>query len=317
MRWWEPSRSLKAVLVAALLVGVALLAFVVPAPASASTSWPAVRTGVTDHFTLYGGVIPPTVGWGWAANNTTNPGPHLAVGLGDTVQLTLVSVDGATHNWFIAYDNSTSVSAGEPSSPDFSSSNSIVWNFTADRVGTFVYRCRYHPTDMTGLITISAPTHYTLYGSVLGPPGGPGIGWGLNATNISAPGPTLIIQEGANVTLTLYSADKIEHTWFIDYDNSSSVNNGEAQSPGFGAPSPSPLNYSFVATRAGTFAYRCGIHPNVMWGMIVIIGSGAGTGPAAFPIGLIPGIMLVVIVGVLMLAAVYQVRASHAARIKK
>ncbi len=294
-------------------MGVALVAFALPAPARASTSLPSVRSGTVDRFTLYGGVIPPTVGWGWAANNTTNPGPHLYVAYGDVVQLTLIAVDGATHNWFIDYNNNSIPDLGEPSSPDFSTSNSVVWNFTADTIGTFVYRCKFHPSDMTGFITISAPTRYTLYGSVLAPH----IGWGFNHTNISAPGPTLIVAEGANVTLTLYSADGIEHTWFIDYDNSSSVNGGEVQSPGFGSPQPSPLNWSFTATRAGTFAYRCGIHPNVMWGMIIVIGPSSGAAPQGLPIGLIPGIMLVVIVGVLFLAAVYQVRASRAARLRK
>jgi hypothetical protein len=30
----------------------------------------------------------------------------------------------------------------------------IVWNFTADRPGTWTYRCRYHPTKMTGTINV-------------------------------------------------------------------------------------------------------------------------------------------------------------------
>lgn len=297
----------------AALLGVGLIAFALPAPARAATSLPPISTGALDQFTLYGGVIPPNAGWGWAANNTTNPGPHLYVAYGDTVQLTLIAVDGATHDWFIDYNNNSAPGGSEPSSPNFSSTNSVVWNFTADNVGTFVYRCSFHPSGMQGLITISAPTHYTLYGAVI-----PKGGWGFNATNINAPGPTLIIAAGTNVTLTLYSADGAPHTWFIDYDNSSSLNGAETQSADFGGQgNPNPYNYSFVASRTGTYAYRCGIHPNAMWGMIIVLGSGSSAGPAALPIGLIPAIMVVVIGGVLILAAVYQVRATRAARMRK
>ncbi len=300
---------LEAAAVAVVLLCVGLTALVAPVQAS-PPGVPPVTTGVVDRFTLYGSALS---GWGFGANNTTNPGPHLTVQYGDTVQLTLISIDGASvnHNWFIDYDNNSAPSTGEPSSPQFTAGNSILWNFTADRIGTFVYRCEVHPSGMMGLITIVAPTHYTLYGNALN-------GWGFNATNQSAPGPTLVIEEGVNVTLTLYSADGTFHTWFIDYDNSSSVNGAETTSPEFGGPgNPNPLNYTFQATQAGTFAYRCGIHLTTMWGMIVVLGPSTGAAKGGFPIGLIPGIMLCVIVGVLGLAMVYQIRATRAARLKK
>ncbi len=280
------------------------------APAQASPpDVPVVRTGTVVNYTLYGSAL---TGWGFDTN-ATNPGPHLTVQYGDTVQLTLISLDGAgvDHNWFIDYDNSSAPSPGEPSSPTFTAGNSIVWTFVPNRIGTFVYRCEVHPSSMMGLITIKAPTHYTLYGDAL-------TGWGFNATNLSAPGPTLIVQEGVNVTLTLYAVDGTFHTWFIDLDNSSSVTGGETESPRFGGSgNPNPLNYTFNATRAGTFAYRCGVHLTSMWGMIVVIGTSTGRGPSGFPLGLIPGIMVAVIVGVLILAAVYQVRATRTVRLKK
>ncbi len=261
------------------------------------------------NITLYGSAL---TGWGLDAN-ATNPGPPLTVQYGDTVQLTLVSLDGAgvNHNWFIDYDNNSAPSSGEPSSPTFTAGNSIVWTFTPERIGTFVYRCEVHPSSMMGLITITAPTHYNLYGNALS-------GWGLNATSLSAPGPTLVVAAGVNVTLTLHATDGTFHTWFIDFDNSSGVTAGETPSPEFGGPgNPNPLNYTFNVTRAGTFAYRCGIHTTTMWGMIVVLGTSTGAARTGFPIPLIPGIMLAVIVGVLGLAVVYQIRATRAARLKK
>jgi plastocyanin len=310
MRWSERSRSrLEAVLVAAAVLGVGLLVLAIPGSASPAASLPPATAAVTDSFTLYGDA---SGGWGFAANNTTTPGPHLTIGYGETVQLTLIGADQANHNWFIDYNNDTQADGSEPSSPLFSATNSIVWNFTANDVGTFVYRCRIHPTTMWGLITITAPTRYTLYGSVSNE-----TGWGFNATNISSPGPTLIIEAGTNVTLSLYSADGVPHSWFIDYNNDSVRQTSEPLSPQFGGSgNPNPENYSFTTNVTGTYTYRCGIHNTQMWGMIVILGRGAQA-PAAFPIGLIPGIMLVVIGGLLILGAVYQVRATRAARMRK
>ncbi len=294
-------------------MGVGLLVSALPSGATSTSYSPPLTSGASKAFTLYGNA---GSGWGFAANNTTTPGPTLTVGYGDTVQLTLIGADQANHNWFIDYDNSTGPNGNEPSSPLFSNTNPIVWNFTANNVGTFVYRCKIHPTTMWGLIVISAPTRYTLYGS-LGGGNASAAGWGFNATNTTAPGPTLIIEAGVNVTLTLYSADGVPHTWFIDYNNDSAVSSGESASPQFGgAGNPNPTNYSFTATRTGTFAYRCGIHSTQMWGMIVILGHVTAESNA-FPIGLIPGIMLVVLGGIAILGAVYQVRASRAARLRK
>lgn len=308
MPWSVRSTSrLEAAVVAAVLLGVGLLSFAAPSQAAAAPRLPLIATGVVDNYTLYGNALS---GWGFQANNTSNPGPHLFVRYGDTVQLTLIAADSLSHTWFIDYDNSSTPGPGEHNSPQFGPSNAILWNFTADRLGTYVYRCEIHPSGMTGLITISAPTHYTLYGDALK-------GWGFNATNITKPGPTLIVETGANVTLTLYAEDGTFHTWFIDYNNDSVVDSGETASASFGGTgNPNPLVYNVTATQAGTFAYRCGIHLSTMWGMIIVLGP-PSPHAAGFPIPLIPGIMLAVIAGVLFLAVVYQVRATRAARMKK
>ncbi|HYV08879.1 MAG TPA: hypothetical protein VEL81_04805, partial [Thermoplasmata archaeon] len=42
----------------------------------------------------------------------------------------------------------------EPSSPDFTSAQTIIWNFTADQSGNWTYKCGYHQTSMTGTILI-------------------------------------------------------------------------------------------------------------------------------------------------------------------
>ena len=305
------SSRLEAALSAAAVLILVLAAFALPAGASPAGPLPPVAAGDAASFALYGSAL---TGWGFGQNNTSNPGPHLFVSYASTVQLTLVSIDPAStqHNWFIDYNNNSIPDKGEPSSPLFWAGNSIVWNFTADQIGTFTYRCEIHPSSMEGLITVSAPTRYTLYGSVLNT-----AGWGFNATDIRAPGPTLVIEAGAPINLTLISADGVTHSFFIDFNNNSARDPSEPESPDFGGQGyPSTVNYTLETNITGTYAYRCGFHPTQMWGMIIIVGKGTGV-QGGYPIGLIPGIMLVVIVGVLILAVTYQVRASRAARRKK
>ena len=115
---------------------------------------PAQTIGPEVNYSFYGHAAN---GWGFSNATISDPGPNVTVYLGDIVTLTLVANDTLPHNWFIDYDGDRVPSPGEPSSPDFNTATGpkvIVWNFTADRPGTWTYRCRYHPTTMTGTIII-------------------------------------------------------------------------------------------------------------------------------------------------------------------
>jgi plastocyanin len=131
----------------AVSLAVAISAVLAATPAAAA----AERT-----FTLYADVT-----WGWGASPSTlrMPGPTLTVDVGDNITFTLNASDGANHNWFLDYNNDSNDDADEPDSPNFKDEQ-IAWTFTADRNGTFVYRCRFHPA-MAGTILVrdpSAPT---------------------------------------------------------------------------------------------------------------------------------------------------------------
>jgi len=60
-------------------------------------------------------------GWGITNTSLQNPGPNLAVTLGDNVTLYLNGTDNRNHNWFIDYNNNSAVNANETnvSSPNF------------------------------------------------------------------------------------------------------------------------------------------------------------------------------------------------------
>jgi heme/copper-type cytochrome/quinol oxidase subunit 2 len=104
----------------------------------------------------------------------------------------------------------------------------------------------------------------TLYGYYLQ-------GWGFTSTSISSPGPTIVVEQGDTINLTLISNDGITHRFFVSYTNSSSPSSGEPESQDFSGTS----NYQFVATNTtGTYTYRCLHHPDVMYGYFQVVPTG-------------------------------------------
>jgi FtsP/CotA-like multicopper oxidase with cupredoxin domain len=89
--------------------------------------------------------------------------------------------------------------------------------------------------------------NFTLYGSYLQ-------GWGFTVADLSSPGPTLVVEQGDTVNLTLISNDGVTHRFFVSYTNASSANSTEPQSSDFIVT----LSYQFVVTDAvGTYTYGC------------------------------------------------------------
>jgi hypothetical protein len=112
---------------------------------------PKAGAATTHNFTLYGSYVKG--GWGFTSGNITSPGPKLVVEQGDTVNLTLISDDGVTHHFFVSYTNLTTLSAGDPQSPDFSGTVNYSFNAT-NTIGTYTYRCYFHPTLMWGYFQV-------------------------------------------------------------------------------------------------------------------------------------------------------------------
>ncbi len=102
-------------------------------------------------ISLYGSA---TAGWGTSSTMESNPGPTLTVSQGDSVTITLTSTDGASHEFFIDYNNNGALDAGEPVSSTFSSTTTLT--FTASQAGTFTYYCLIHPSAMKGTFVVQA-----------------------------------------------------------------------------------------------------------------------------------------------------------------
>src|SRR2546422_7849594 len=108
---------------------------------------------------------------------------------------------------------------------------------------------------------------FTLYGSF-------STGWGFTPTSITQPGPTLTVQPGESVSLTLFSADGRPHQFCVDYESTPDyVCQGSelaTQSPMF-TSSTTGKTFPFNApTTPGTYTYFCTIHRSAMTGQFIV-----------------------------------------------
>jgi hypothetical protein len=94
-------------------------------------------------------------GWGFSQSSITVPGPEITVVKGDTINLTLTSVDSVTHGFFVDYNGDMNPGAGEPQSPNFQTAT-INYQFSADCNGTFTYYCPFHKSMMFGTLIVQA-----------------------------------------------------------------------------------------------------------------------------------------------------------------
>ena len=109
---------------------------------------------------------------------------------------------------------------------------------------------------------------FTLYGSI-GNNGVP-VGWGPTRTTITQPGPTLTVNPGEAVNMTLASADKTSHQFCVENDGNQICDPGE---PGYNSPllGSTPILYKFTApANPGTYTYFCNIHGYGMNGTFVV-----------------------------------------------
>lgn len=110
----------------------------------------------------------------------------------------------------------------------------------------------------------AATVSINLYGSV-------STGWGQSSTSESTPGPTLTVNQGDVVTITLHSTDGVGHEFFIDLNGNGRPDTGEPTSGVFSTTA----TLSFTASTAGTFRYYCYFHEASMYGTFTVTGSGS------------------------------------------
>lgn len=106
----------------------------------------------------------------------------------------------------------------------------------------------------------------SLYASFLAPRG-----WSTSPGAEAEPGPTIIVDVGDNVTLSLTSEDGLPHAFWVDYDAGSGafpdIDPDEPHSTMF---STTNISYTFMARREGQFTYYCDLHYPAMFGTFVV-----------------------------------------------
>ena len=113
-------------------------------------------------------------------------------------------------------------------------------------------------------VTLEASRHFgvtnvNLFGSAVE-------GWGFTADNITSPGPTITVNQGDLVSLTLTSQDGFMHNFFVDYDGDTTPNPGEPKSADF----TTTIDYAFTPSTVGGFIYYCQYHKITMHGAFTV-----------------------------------------------
>ncbi len=96
-------------------------------------------------------------------------------------------------------------------------------------------------------------------------------GWGYSSTNITSPGPTITVNEGDIVQLSLNGADNAWHNFFVDYNDDGDEDPGAGEPVSSDFRSPNAVSFSFTADVAGNFTYICGYHTRFAYGAFIVI----------------------------------------------
>jgi plastocyanin len=137
------------------------------------------------------------------------------------------------------------------------------YSFVAPPPGGYFFHCEVHPTTMTGTVAVSPPGE--------GPGGGPPPGGGLSleAKNIAFDPKTLSAPAGGQVTVHFTNADAgTPHNFSIYTDESATQPIFQGQI----VNGPGSADYGFAAPPAGSYFFRCDVHPTLMSGTITFTG---------------------------------------------
>ena len=139
------------------------------------------------------------------------------------------------------------------------------YTFTAPPTGNYFFHCEIHPTQMTGIVTVTAA------GGGGATPGAPGA---LQLTGRTLAGvaqfspTTLTASSGSQVTIHFTNADpSTPHNVVV-------FNGKDATAPalftGQAVTGPASIDYTFPAPPPGTYFFHCQFHPTTMKGTLVI-----------------------------------------------
>lgn len=180
----------------------------------------------------------------------------------------------APHNWGVTRTREFSTDPGRllvvPGSPlNKGESRDYLLEESKIPAGTYFYFCFVHPV-MTGQLDIGEggegppppPPPPTRRPSIPPPPSSgppvPGLTVSIKAQNIQFDSPTIRLPAGKRVEILFENADnQIPHNLSIYRDEAYTENIFEGEI----FPGPAAKSYSFEAPPAGTYFFRCDVHP--------------------------------------------------------
>lgn len=168
--------------------------------------------------------------------------------------------DTAPHNIHI-FDGSSASAPSLFQGSIVTPGNSATYNVTGLKDGsTYFFHCDVHPTQMTGMVTVSSSAS-SAAGAVSS---GPIL---LGAANIAFTKTQLDVAANTPITVNFSNGDSAPHNF--------DVVSGPA---GYTKPSTQPeiavpgakVTYHIPALPAGTYNFQCDIHPNSMKGVLTV-----------------------------------------------
>ncbi len=124
--------------------------------------------------------------------------------------------------------------------------------------GTYAFHCKIHPTTMTGTLTVEAGAQ---------PSGGGPSGPSISAAGLKFSTDALTFTAGKPTTLHFENNDAgIAHNFSIYTDSSATT----AKFKGDPNTGPTAVDYDIPKLPAGTYFFRCDIHPGTMTGTLTV-----------------------------------------------
>jgi plastocyanin len=124
--------------------------------------------------------------------------------------------------------------------------------------GTFHFYCKIHPTTMTGTLTVQEGAQ---------PSGGAGGGPSISVSNLQFSTDALTFEAGKPTTLHFENDDGGQtHNFAIYTDESATTPKFQGEI----TTGPQTVDYDIPKLPAGTYFFRCDIHPTTMTGTLTV-----------------------------------------------
>lgn len=181
----------------------------------------------------------------------------LTFAAGAPITINLKNNGQAVHNFFIL--DSKDASGNDIKSKNLAPGDADALTFTINQPGTYHFQCQFHPTQMTGTITIVAA------GGEAGAGGAPGQ-LAETTTDDKFSATSFAVDRGTKVTLTLTNNGSNTHNWALQ--NATNADGSPIKTDIIEGGKTTTI--SFQIDQPGAYPFICQVHPTVMKGTLTV-----------------------------------------------